>query len=108
MVHKTLGPGLLESIYQKALALELSLYKIAYVQESKVPVIYRGFNLGTGFRADFIIDESLVLELKTVESLENVHTAQLISYLKLLNIKTGYLLNFNTSQLKNGIKRISI
>lgn len=108
LVHRALGPGLLESVYQQAMALELSLSEIPYSQQTEVPIIYKGHNLGMGFRADFVIADSLILELKTVESLDKVHIAQLISYLKLLNIKTGYLLNFNTAQMKNGIKRLSI
>ncbi len=107
-VHKVIGPGMLESVYQQALALELALQEIPFSQQVEIPVVYRGQNLGAGFRADFIIADSLILELKAVEILSRLHIAQLISYLKLSNIKTGYLLNFNAPQLKQGIKRASI
>ena len=107
-VHKTLGPGLMESVYEQALAFELSDRKIGFCRQVEVPVIYRGNDLGVGFRADMIVEEGLVLELKAIDEFTGVHLAQLMTYLRLLGIKRGLLLNFNTRLLKDGIKRVSI
>ena len=107
-VHKNLGPGLLESIYEDALAFELKAARIRYERQVPVAVRYKTTTLGIGFRADLIVDKSIVLELKTVEQFMAIHTAQLITYLKLTRIKRGYLLNFNSALMKNGIKRVSI
>ncbi len=106
--HKILGPGLLESIYEKALLLELRKQGIKANSQVKVPVYYGDVELGIGFRADIIVDGCLLLELKSVESITDIHISQVITYLKLLNFKRGFLLNFNRSYLKQGIKRISI
>lgn len=107
-VHRELGPGLLESAYELAMLVEFQHRGICAKRQVEVPVIYRGAELGTGFRADFIIEEKLILELKAVDRLAPVHTSQLITYLKLMRIKRGLLLNFNVPLLKQGIKRISI
>ena len=107
-VHKALGPGLLESVYELALMIELELMGIPARRQIDVDVNYRGRDLGTGFRADLIVDGCLLLELKSVEALVPIHTAQLITYLKLLGFKRGYILNFNVPLLKQGIKRVSI
>ena len=107
-VHKELGPGLLESIYEKALLLELAECGLKAQAQIEIKVGYRGKDLGVGFRADIVVEDRLLLELKAVEKLVNIHTAQLITYLKFLNIKRGYLFNFNEKLLKNGIKRVSI
>jgi GxxExxY protein len=107
-VHRILGPGLLESVYEQALAFELADRNIKYLRQVDVPVVYKGYALGIGFRADMIVEEGLLLELKTVDSFSPVHLAQVITYLRLLNIKRGLLLNFNTKLLKDGIKRVSI
>jgi GxxExxY protein len=107
-VHRELGPGLLESVYELALMVELADAGIPAERQVEVPVRYRGRLLGTGFRADIIVADSLLLELKCVEEFTDVHLAQVITYLKLLRFKRGYLLNFNTRLLKDGIKRISI
>ena len=88
-VHRNLGSGLLESIYEKAMSMELNLMGIQFKQQSEIPVFYRGNNLGIGFRADLIIENCLVLEIKAIEAINKIHLAQLINYLKLLNIKTG-------------------
>lgn len=92
----------------KALMYELSNQGLKIANQVEVPVKYRGEDLGTGFRADIIVEESLLLELKCVEQLSNLHMSQTITYLKLLNMKRGLLINFNNTLLKNGIKRISI
>lgn len=107
-VHKTLGPGLLESVYEQALAFELLDRNVGFRRQVEVPVVYRGNDLGVGFRADMIVEESLVLELKAIDEFTGVHLAQLMTYLRLLGIKRGLLLNFNTKLLKEGIKRVSI
>ena len=107
-VHKTLGPGLLETAYELALVYELNNQELFSERQIEVPINYKGNNLGSGFRVDILVDSSLLIELKTVDMLNNVHMAQVITYLKFLNIKRGLLINFNTKLLKNGIKRISI
>lgn len=90
-VHRVLGPGLLESVYEQALAFELSERNIRFLRQVEVPVIYRGHDLGTAFRADMIVDDGLLLELKAIEAFTSVHLAQVMSYLRLLNIKRGLL-----------------
>ena len=95
-VHRTLGPGLLESAYAQALAYELISNSLAVRTEVEVPIEYKGIKLGTGFRIDLLVEEKLVVELKSVEKLLPLHEAQLLTYLKLAHLKTG---------LKHGIKR---
>ena len=107
-VHMTLGPGLLESVYEAALAFEFVELGLRFERQAEIPVIYRGQDLGVGFRADFIVEGCLLLELKCVDEFAPVHLAQIITYLKLLRLKRGYLLNFNKRLLKEGIKRVSI
>jgi GxxExxY protein len=107
-VHRALGPGLLESVYELALMMELGEQGIAARRQVDIPVFYRGRDLGAGFRADIIVADSLLLELKSIDTFAPIHTAIIINYLKLLRIKRGYLLNFNVTLLKHGIKRISI
>lgn len=107
-VHRELGPGLLESVYELALLQELLDAGVAAKRQVEVPVFYRGVNLGVGFRADLIVEEQLLLEIKSVESTLAIHVSQLITYLKLTQIKRGFLLNFNARLLKDGIKRVSI
>ena len=107
-VHRELGPGLLESVYEKALVIELTEAGVGARPQVEIPVVYRGRDLGVGFRADVIVEDCLLLELKCVETITPVHTAQIITYLKLLQFKRGFLLNFNVRLLKQGIKRISI
>ncbi len=107
-VHRELGPGLLESIYEQALLYELHSKGLFIENQVEIPVLYKGQQLGNGFRADVIVEKRLLLELKSVDSLFPVHTAQLITYLKLTGLKRGFLINFNEKLVKNGIKRISI
>jgi GxxExxY protein len=107
-VHRRLGPGLLESVYKLALIIELEEMGIQAEKEVEVPVFYRGRNLGIGFRADIIVEDCLLLELKSVEEFAPIHMAQIINYLKLLRFKRGYLLNFNRKYMKEGIRRVSI
>ena len=107
-VHRRLGPGLLESVYELALMIELTEGGIPAKRQAEIEVNYRGHNLGIGFRADIVVDDCLLLELKSVSVLTPLHTAQMITYLRLLGIKRGYLLNFNSRLMKDGIKRVSV
>lgn len=107
-VRRELGPGLLESVYERALEIELTEAGIAVTRQAEIPVQYRGQSPGVGFRADIIVENCFLLELKAVDDFTPVHVAQVITYLKLLNFKRGYLINFNKPLLKQGIKRISI
>jgi len=107
-VHRELGPGLLESVYERALAFELGEHGIRARTQVDVPVRYRGHDLGAGFRADIIVEECLLLELKTVSELSDLHMAQILSYLRLLGFKRGYLMNFKVPRMVDGIKRVSI
>ena len=105
-VHRALGPGLLESAYDRCLAHELGLQGIDFVRQAPLPVAYKGVNLDCGYRIDFIIDGRLVVELKTVDRLLPIHQAQVLTYLKLLQIKQGLLINFNTPLLVAGLKSL--
>ncbi len=106
-VHKSLGPGLLESAYEECLCHEFSLRKIPYERQKELPIEYKGVNLDCGYRLDVVVDGKLILELKACENLEPIHEAQLLTYLKLTGIKVGLLINFNVPVLKDGIKRFS-
>jgi GxxExxY protein len=104
-VHKTLGPGLLESAYQECLCHELAALGLKFQREVALPVIYKSVKLDCGYRIDIVVENQVVVELKTVEKIAPVHEAQLLSYLKLTGIKTGLLLNFHVAVLKDGIIR---
>ncbi len=104
-VHRTLGAGLLENTYEKCLAYELSKKDIPFVVQASIPIQYKDIRLECGYRLDFLVDECLILEIKAVEKILKVHEAQMLTYLKLTNISTGLLMNFNESRLVNGIKR---
>ena len=106
-VHKALGPGLLESTYEECLCIELGLREIPYERQKWLPIQYKGVELETGYRIDILVGDSLILELKACESLEPIHEAQLLTYLKLTGIKIGLLINFNVAVLKEGIKRLA-
>lgn len=105
-VHRQLGPGLLESVYENVLAYELAKRGLKTERQKDVPVHYDGHLLEVGFRADLIIEGKVLLELKSIESIHDVHKKQTLTYLKLSGIKLGYLINFNVSLLKEGIVRI--
>jgi GxxExxY protein len=105
-VHKELGPGLLESAYQKCLRHELQKNNLKVVEEKSLPIIYKDIKLDHGYRIDLLVEDKIVVENKTVEYFKDVHSAQVLTYLKLGNYKLGLLLNFHTAILKNGIKRI--
>ena len=107
-VHRELGPGLLESVYELALMIELSGLGIEARRQVEIPVSYRGQDLGIGFRADIIVADCLLLEIKAIEDFNTTHLDQIMTYLKLLGLKLGFLLNFHKKLLKDGIKRVSI
>jgi GxxExxY protein len=104
-VHRVLGPGLLESVYQRCLCHELKLRGIAHESQVKLPVMYKGLSLDCELYMDVVVAEKLVVELKAVDKLLPVHEAQLLTYLRLSGIGLGLLINFNVALLKEGIKR---
>jgi GxxExxY protein len=106
--HRTLGPGLLESTYQQCLAHELSLNKIPFRLECPIPVEYKGVRLDCGYRIDVLVDARLILELKAIEEIKGIHKAQLLTYMKLAQIPTGLLINFNVPRLVDGIQRFKL
>lgn len=105
-VHTDLGPGLLESSYKACLKYELTLAGIYVESEKSLPLVYKEVKLDIGYRVDLFIEKKLVVEIKAIESLTDVHTAQVLTYLKLTGTKVGLLLNFNIDRLKKGIKRL--
>ena len=105
-VHQTLGPGLLESAYEECLFYELKKTGLYVEKQKALPLIYEEVKLDIGYRIDIIIENKLILEIKSVEALNDVHFAQLMTYLKSTDCKLGMLLNFNVSLIKNGIKRV--
>jgi GxxExxY protein len=105
-VHRELGPGLLESAYRHCLCRELAMRGLAWKQEVDLPVTYKGVKLDCGYRIDVVVEEAVIVELKTVERLLPVHEAQLLTYLRLSGLHVGLLLNFNTPVLKSGLKRM--
>ncbi len=105
-VHSTLGPGLLESVYETCLEYELSSVGLKVERQKSLPVSYKSIKLDDGLRMDMVVNSQVIIELKCVESLLPVHEAQLYTYLKLSGIRTGLLINFYTKLLKDGIKRI--
>ena len=104
-VHRELGPGLLESTYEKCLMYELRKSNINCINQMQLPVKYKGLTLDCGYRVDLLVDGKLIIELKSVDSLKAIHEAQLLTYMKLADIQTGLLINFNTRLLKHGIRR---
>ncbi len=105
-VHKQLGPGLLESAYKECLMHELSISGLKIQKEKPVPIIYKDIKLDHGYRIDLLVENKVVIEIKTVENFTDVHLAQVLTYLKLGDYKLGLLLNFHVTTLRNGIKRI--
>jgi GxxExxY protein len=105
-VHRVLGPGLLESTYEQCLAHELSASGVRTRLQTDVPIDYKGVKLDCGFRADLIVEGKLLVELKSVEQLTLLHQAQLLTYMKLLKIPVGLLINFNTRVVRDGLKRL--
>ena len=107
-VHRDLGPGLLESAYQRALEHELKLRGIQFVAQKVCPISYKGLLIDDAYRLDLLIEDRLVVELKTVEALSDVHEAQVLTYLKFSRCSIGLLVNFRTKLLKNGIRRLAL
>jgi GxxExxY protein len=105
-VHRHLGPGLLESAYEECLCRELEQRGINFERQVDLPIDYKGYRIGSGYRLDLVVDQRVVVELKAVRQLEKIHEAQLLTYLKLAELKLGLLLNFNVVLLKDGIKRL--
>ncbi|MBW4469091.1 MAG: GxxExxY protein [Stenomitos rutilans HA7619-LM2] len=106
-VHRHLGPGLLESAYEHCLCYELSLAGLEFERQKPLPIVYKGVQLDCGYRLDVVVEDRLILELKAVEVLLPVHSAQLLTYLKLSCLTVGLLINFNVPVLKSGLKRIA-
>jgi len=106
-VHRHLGPGFNESVYQQALRIELTERKIPFAFEKKLPIEFKGHRVGEG-RVDFLVNDELIIETKAIDGLASIHTAQVIAYLRASKLKRALLVNFNVELLKNGIKRISL
>jgi GxxExxY protein len=105
-IHTTLGPGLLESVYQTVLAYELGRRNLRVVSQQVIPVVYDGIRIDTGFRADLVIEDKVIVEIKSVELLAPVHKKQLLTYLRLADKRLGLLINFHVTLIKDGITRI--
>lgn len=105
-VHKQLGPGLLESTYETCLAFELRNLGFKVERQLSLPVIYKDVKLDAGYRIDLIINDKVIIEVKSVDDLAPIHTAQLLTYLRLKEVKLGLLINFNSVVVKNGIRRV--
>ena len=105
-IHRALGPGLLESAYEACLLYELRLRKLKVEPQKAMPVFYKDVMLDCGYRVDLVVEDQVIVEIKSVSSLAPIHEAQLLSYLKLSNCKIGLLINFNVSLLKEGIRRL--
>ena len=105
-IHTQLGPGLLESVYESVMAYELRRRRLIFERQKSIPIIYEGVHLEEGFRADFIVEDLVIVELKSVETIAPVYKKQLLTYLRLANKHLGLLINFNTDLIKNGITRV--
>lgn len=105
-VHRTLGPGLLESAYDFCLTHEWQLCGINFRRQVEVPVVYRGTRLNCGYRVDFIVEDTLVVEIKSIERLLSIHQAQVLTYMRLLDLHQGLLMNFNTNRLVDGLRNL--
>lgn len=106
-IHVSLGPGLLESVYEEILAYELKENGLIFERQKGIPVIWKGKNMGLGFRSDIIVENKLIIEVKSLETVAPVHSKQLLTYLKLTGLKLGLLVNFNQKLIKDGINRIA-
>jgi GxxExxY protein len=104
-VHRTLGPGLLESVYEACLCRELAQAKLAFVRQQKIPVIYKGEPVQCDLIADVVVEASLILEIKSVQAIHPLHEAQLLTYLKVSGLRVGLILNFNEGRMVDGIRR---
>ncbi len=108
IVHRELGPGLLESVYEKCLAFELADRGLSVSTQKEIPVRYKNLTFDCSFRADITVENKVLLELKSIDQLMPIHTSQVITYLKLTGLRTALLINFNVPTLKTGLKRISL
>jgi GxxExxY protein len=106
-IHKELGPGLFESVYEEILAYELGQKGIEFERQKPLPVFWKAKKMDIGFRADLIVERKLIVEIKSIEAIAPVHSKQLLTYLRLTDIKLGLLVNFNEALIKDGIKRIA-
>lgn len=106
IVHRELGPGLLESVYEHCLAEELTVAGRSVERQVAVPVNYRQAKLDVGFRLDLLVDQQVVVEIKSIDALASIHTAQVLTYLRFSRLRLGYLINFNTVRLKDGFRRL--
>lgn len=104
-IHRELGPGLLESAYEQCLAYELTKAGLIFERQKVLPVRYKEIQIEYGYRMDFVVENQVIVELKSVEIISQVHTAQILTYMKFAEMNAGLLINFNVSLLKNGIKR---
>ena len=104
-MHRELGPGLLESTYEQCLAYELSQVKIPFKLQVELPVEYKEIRLDCGYRIDLLVDERVIVELKSVDQLLAIHSAQILTYMKLAGVRVGLLINFNVEVLRRGIRR---
>ena len=107
-VHRQLGPGLLESTYQNCLFYRLNQAGLKVEKEKQLPVIFDGINIECGYRSDLVVEDQIVLELKSIKKLKDIHMAQMITYLKLSGFSIGLLMNFNVVRLVDGLKRVRI
>jgi GxxExxY protein len=105
-VHKALGPGLLESAYEECLSYEFDLRRLRHKRQHLIPVENKGIKLDCGYRVDLLVEELVIVELNSVDSLDPIHEAQILTYLKLTGVKVGLLINFNVPVLRDGIKRL--
>lgn len=105
-VHSELGPGLLESAYRACLVRELELAGLPVKQETPISLVYKGVQIDCGYRSDIIVQDEVLLELKSIDKLLPIHEAQLLTYLKLCKLRVGFLLNFNSTHLRNGLRRL--
>ena len=105
-IHTTLGPGLLESVYEACMVHELKMRGINVISQFAFPVIYKGMKVDSGFRLDLLVDDCVIVEIKSADIISDVFKAQLLTYLRLANIRLGLLINFNVVHLRDGIKRI--
>ena len=106
-IHTTLGPGLLESVYEELLAHKLQKADLNFTRQQGIPVVYEGVKMDLGFRSDIIVENKVIIEIKSVEAIAPVHQKQLLTYLKLTGLKLGLLINFNEALIKDGIQRIA-
>jgi GxxExxY protein len=108
IVHKALGPGLLESVYETCLAEELRKAGLEVKRQVTVPVTYGEVRVEAGYRIDLLVERTVIVEVKAIDALASIHTAQVLTYLRFTRLRLGYLINFNTVMLKNGLRRIAL